>query len=117
MNSSELSHLKVAVALIVNANQQVLLTLNERWGMFTLPMTKRHRGAQGYEPIAQAGLRAMMSGHRGSSESAGSGVMEVRMLVCRRPSIRRGLRARSERQFSARFGSLPQMGRWAVIPT
>ncbi len=44
MSDSERIHVEVAVALVADANQRVLLTLNAGWGSFTLPMTRRRRG-------------------------------------------------------------------------
>jgi hypothetical protein len=58
MSDSERIHVEVAVALVVDANQRVLLTLNPGWGSFTLPMTRRRRGRQGNEPPSRAALRA-----------------------------------------------------------
>jgi hypothetical protein len=49
---------EVAVALILDENKHVFLTLNEHWGMFTLPMTKRRRGSTRYEPWQRAAIRA-----------------------------------------------------------
>jgi hypothetical protein len=58
MADGERRHVDVAVALVTDENQRVLLTLNENWGMFTLPMTGRRRGSQGPEPRTRAALRA-----------------------------------------------------------
>jgi hypothetical protein len=58
MADSERAHVDVAVALVTDENQRVLLTLNENWGMFTLPMTGRRRGSQGPEPRTRSVLRA-----------------------------------------------------------
>jgi hypothetical protein len=58
MADSERRHVDVVVALVTDENQRVLLTLNENWGMFTLPMTGRRRGSQGPEPRTRAVLRA-----------------------------------------------------------
>src|SRR5262245_23810281 len=52
------TQVEVAVALVTDPGQRVLLTLNEGWGAFTLPMTGRRRGAGGNEPWARAALRA-----------------------------------------------------------
>src|SRR4051794_7586397 len=49
---------EVAVALVMNPNNQVLLVLNERWNAFNLPMTRRRRGRSTNEPMARAALRA-----------------------------------------------------------
>ena len=58
MADSERAHVDVAVALVTDENQRVLLTFNENWGMFTLPMTGRGRGSQGPEPRTRAVLHA-----------------------------------------------------------
>jgi len=58
MTESERMHVEVAVALVTDQNQHVLLTLSENWGAFTLPMTRRHRSAQGNEQPSRAALRA-----------------------------------------------------------
>jgi len=58
MSDSERAHVDVAVALVTDENQRVLVTLNENWGMFTLPMTRRRRGSQSPEPRTRAVLRA-----------------------------------------------------------
>jgi hypothetical protein len=38
---------EVVVGLVTNPGRRVLLTLNERWGAFTLPMTRRRRRREG----------------------------------------------------------------------
>jgi hypothetical protein len=58
MSDSERIHVDVAVALVTDPNQRVLLTLNAGWGSFTLPMTRRRQGRQGNEPPSRAVLRA-----------------------------------------------------------
>ncbi len=49
---------EVAVSLVTNPSRRVLLTFNERWGAFTLPMTRRRRGREGNEPLTRAAFRA-----------------------------------------------------------
>jgi hypothetical protein len=58
VSDSERIHLDVAVALVTDANQRVLLTLNDHWGSFTFPMTRRRRGRQVNERPTRAALRA-----------------------------------------------------------
>lgn len=58
MASSEQVHVEVAVALVTDASKRVLLTFNDRWGSFTLPMTRRRRGTQANEPTIRAARRA-----------------------------------------------------------
>jgi ADP-ribose pyrophosphatase YjhB (NUDIX family) len=58
MSDSERVHVDVVVALVTDPTQRVLLTLNENWGSFTLPMTRRRRGRQINEPPTRAALRA-----------------------------------------------------------
>jgi hypothetical protein len=58
MASSERIHVEVTVALVTDANHQVLLIYNDNWGMFTFPMTRRRRSLHGNEPLIQAALRA-----------------------------------------------------------
>ncbi|MFI5459732.1 MAG: hypothetical protein ACHRXM_30270 [Isosphaerales bacterium] len=58
MSDSEVVHVDVAVALVTDDNQRVLVTFHESWGMFTLPMTRRRRGSQSPEPRKRAVLRA-----------------------------------------------------------
>jgi hypothetical protein len=58
VSDSERIHVDVAVALVTDANQRVLLTLNDHWGSFTFPMTRRRRGRQVNEPPTRAALRA-----------------------------------------------------------
>jgi hypothetical protein len=48
----------VAVALVTDPKQQVLLTFDKQWGAFTLPMSRRRRRGQGREPAARAAIRA-----------------------------------------------------------
>jgi hypothetical protein len=57
MSDSERTHVDVAVALVTDAEQRVLLTLNEGWGSFSLPMTRRRRGRNGNEPPTRSVLR------------------------------------------------------------
>lgn len=54
---SERIHIDVAVALVTDPNRRVLLTWNENWGSFTLPMTRR-RGRQRKESPTRSVLRA-----------------------------------------------------------
>jgi hypothetical protein len=49
---------EVVVGLVTNPGRRVLLTFNERWGAFTLPMTRRRRGREGNEPLTRAAYRA-----------------------------------------------------------
>ena len=49
---------EVVVGLVTNPGRRVLLTFNERWGAFTLPMTRRRRGREGNEPLTRAAFRA-----------------------------------------------------------
>ena len=58
MSDSERVHVDVSVALVTDDNQRVLLTFNDNWGMFTLPMTRRRRGRQQNEPTTRAAVRA-----------------------------------------------------------
>jgi hypothetical protein len=58
MAESDRIHVDVAVALVTDQNQHVLLTLNESWGAFTLPMTRRRRSVESNEQPARAALRA-----------------------------------------------------------
>ncbi len=58
MASSEQAHVEVAVALVTDTNKRVLLTFNDRWGSFTLPMTRRRRGPQANETTIRAAPRA-----------------------------------------------------------
>jgi hypothetical protein len=58
MSDSERVHVDVAVALVSDDNHRVLVTFNDNWGMFTLPMTGRRRGAEGLEPRTRAAFRA-----------------------------------------------------------
>lgn len=47
----------IAVAYVVDSQGRLLLTWNEKWGAFTLPMTKPHAD-QPAETPEQAGVRA-----------------------------------------------------------
>jgi hypothetical protein len=58
MASSDQVHVDVAVALVTDVNNRVFLTFNDGWGSFTLPMTKRRRGAQANEPVVHSVRRA-----------------------------------------------------------
>ena len=40
MSDSERIHVDVSVALVTDDHQRVLVTFNDDWGMFTLPMTR-----------------------------------------------------------------------------
>jgi hypothetical protein len=57
---SDPSHPQVeaAVALVTNPNNHILLVLNEHWGKFSLPISKRRRGKLGNEQMPQAAMRA-----------------------------------------------------------
>jgi 8-oxo-dGTP pyrophosphatase MutT (NUDIX family) len=52
------AQVQVAVALVTNRNDHVLLIFNDRWGTFNLPMTKRRRGRLANEPMSRAAVRA-----------------------------------------------------------
>jgi hypothetical protein len=58
MGASEQIHVDVAAAVLTDEHKQVLLTLNDNWGAFTLPMTRRRRSARTSEPPARAAIRA-----------------------------------------------------------
>jgi hypothetical protein len=58
MSQGSHPQVEAAVALITNQNNQVLLVLNDQWGAFAPPMTKRRRGKLENEPMARAVLRA-----------------------------------------------------------
>jgi hypothetical protein len=79
MSETDLVHFDVAVALVTDASQRVLLVFNDRWGQFTLPMSKRRRGRQHNEPATRAALRA-------AAEALG---VPVRILVERARGLRR----------------------------
>jgi hypothetical protein len=49
---------EAAVALVTNRNNQILLVLNDLWGGFSPPMTKRRRGKLENEPMPRAAIRA-----------------------------------------------------------
>jgi hypothetical protein len=57
-NESERIHVNVSVAIVTDHNKQVLLTLNDNWGMFTLPMARRRQGHHSREPATRAAVRA-----------------------------------------------------------
>ncbi len=58
MSAGSPPQVEAAVALVTNQNNQVLLVLNDHWGAFNLPMTKRRRGKLENEPMPQAAIRA-----------------------------------------------------------
>ena len=58
MVSDDPMNVEVVVSLVTNPSRRILLTLNERWGAFTLPMTRRRRGRLGNEPLTRAAFRA-----------------------------------------------------------
>ena len=58
MVSDDPMNVEVVVSLVTNPSRRILLTFNERWGAFTLPMTRRRRGRQGNEPLTRAAFRA-----------------------------------------------------------
>ncbi len=58
MADGEQTHVDVAVALVTDPANRVLLTFNKRWGSFTLPMTRQRRGRGENEAISRAVLRA-----------------------------------------------------------
>jgi len=47
MSDSEVVHVDVAVALVTDDNQRVLVTFHESWGMFTLPMSGLEQADRG----------------------------------------------------------------------
>src|SRR5947209_19893742 len=49
---------EVAVAAVTNPEGQLLWVSNDRWGSFTLPMSKRRRGPKLLEPPQRAAMRA-----------------------------------------------------------
>ena len=55
MTESERIHVNVSVAVVTDQNKQVLLTFNDNWGMFTLPMARRRQGRMPGSP--RRGLR------------------------------------------------------------
>jgi 8-oxo-dGTP pyrophosphatase MutT (NUDIX family) len=58
MATSEQTHVEVAVAVVTDASKRVLLIFNDRWGSFTLPMSRRRRGPEASEPSTGAAVRA-----------------------------------------------------------
>ena len=58
MTESERIHVNVSVAIVTDQNMRVLLTFNDNWGMFTLPMSRRRQGTKGKEPATRAAIRA-----------------------------------------------------------
>ena len=58
MSDSERMHVDVSVALVTDEHQRVLVTFNDNWGTFTLPMTRRRRGRHQNEPSTRAAIRA-----------------------------------------------------------
>jgi 8-oxo-dGTP pyrophosphatase MutT (NUDIX family) len=80
MNEGERTHVAVAAALITDAKQRVLLTFNERWRSYTLPMSRRRPGRLGNEPAPRAALRA-------AAEALGTPVR----LVAEGPRLKRVL--------------------------
>jgi hypothetical protein len=58
MTESERIHVNVSVAIVTDHNKQVLLTFNDDWGMFTLPMSRRRQGHHSREPATRAAIRA-----------------------------------------------------------
>ena len=57
-NHSNFPNANVAVALIVKNDREILWTMNENWGAFALPMTKRRPSPAGLEPAQRAAARA-----------------------------------------------------------
>jgi hypothetical protein len=51
----------VGVALITDPSQHVLLIFDERWGSFTLPMSRRRAHAHSDEPATRAAIRAAVA--------------------------------------------------------
>jgi hypothetical protein len=58
MSDDGVPQVEVGVALVTNRNDEVLLIYNDRWGAFTLPMTKRRRGRLTNEPLSWTAVRA-----------------------------------------------------------
>jgi hypothetical protein len=58
MTESERIHVNVSVAVVTDRNKQVLLTFNDDWGMFSLPMAGRRQTERGKEPATRAAIRA-----------------------------------------------------------
>jgi len=58
MTESERIHVNVSVAIVTDQNKQVLLTFDDNWGMFTLPMSRRRQGLQVKEPATRSVIRA-----------------------------------------------------------
>ncbi len=58
MSQGSQTQVEAAAALVTNRNNQVLLVLNDRWGAFVCPMTKRRRGKLENEPMPRAAIRA-----------------------------------------------------------
>jgi hypothetical protein len=58
MTESERIHVNVSVAIVTDQHKQVLLTFNDNWGMFTLPMSRLRQGQKGKEPPTRAAIRA-----------------------------------------------------------
>jgi hypothetical protein len=58
MSERDQPRVETAVALVTNRNKHVLLVLNELWGAFSLPMTRRRRGKLENEPMPRAAVRA-----------------------------------------------------------
>jgi hypothetical protein len=58
MSDGGVPQVEVGVALVTNRNDEVLLIYNDRWGAFTLPMTKRRRGLLTNEPLSWTAVRA-----------------------------------------------------------
>ena len=57
MADGERVHVEVVAVVVTDRDQQVLLTFNDNWGAFSLPMTRRRRGRQGNELLRRAALR------------------------------------------------------------
>jgi hypothetical protein len=58
MSEGDQPQVEAAVALVTNRNNEVLLVLNDLWGAFSPPMTKRRRGRLENEPMPRAAIRA-----------------------------------------------------------
>jgi hypothetical protein len=58
MSEGNQPQVEAAVALVTNRSKEVLLVLNDPWGAFSPPITKRRRGKLENEPMPRAALRA-----------------------------------------------------------
>jgi hypothetical protein len=58
MSNADAPAIEVVVAMVLNAEQQLLWIFNDPWGVFALPMTKRREGPVGVEPPPRASARA-----------------------------------------------------------